>query len=258
MLESYRSISARLHAGINMLGRQLVGQGVYYEEDPRRVRRMRFELTTPLGNQTATLLHIADGRYLWMYQLLGSDSQLVRYDIDRIAHSIDQAADNPALDRAGWYPNLGGLTRLLRRLAGAVTFEPPAVDQIQQTRVWKLQGVWNTATLAALLPDQKAAFEQGRPFDLSRLPPHVPDRLVLWIGQDDLFVYRVEYWRKAPIASADFPRLPSTDAPLVYLQFYEVAVNGTIDPAHFVYQPGNIAPTDLTEVYLQYRGLLKN
>ena len=62
-----------------------VGQGVYLEGIPQRARRLRFGFNIQLGNQTSTLLNIADGHFFWSYQqLLGNEHTLTRHDIDRI------------------------------------------------------------------------------------------------------------------------------------------------------------------------------
>lgn len=259
-LEAYRSVSAKVHARVNIFGREIFGQGVYLEEEPRRARRLRFELNINLGNQTSTLLNIADGHYFWSYQqLVGNEHTLTRHDIDRIARAMDQNADNPTLDRDGWWPSMGGLTKLLRRLWATGDFPPPLPAQLQGMRVWKLQGTWKQSFLAAVLPDQRAAAEKGRPFDLTKVPVSVqiPDTIVVYLGQEDLFPYRIEFGRSRAVKSADFPAAQAP-GPLVQIQFLEVSVNVPIDPVQFNYNPGNLTPTDLTEPYLLSHGLLSN
>ena len=172
---------------------------------------------------------------------------------------MDQNADNPTLDRDGWWPSMGGLTKLLRRLRTAVDFQPPLPAQLQGMPVWRLQGTWKRDFLAVILPDQKEAAKTGKPFDLSKLPMSVqiPDTIVLYVGQQDLFPYRVEFGRSRWVKCSDFPAAQAP-GPLLQLQFLEVSVNVPLDAAQFNYNPGNLTPTDLTEPYLLSHGLQSN
>ena len=116
--------------------------------------------------------------------------------------------------------SLGGLPRLLWSLRTSFRFAPPTENRLDDLRIWTLDGQWNSSRLAMLLPDQKAAIDAGQPVDLSKLASQLPDRVVLRIGCDDLFPYRIEYWRREGKAkdssSADRGKL------LVVVELYEV------------------------------------
>ena len=44
-------------------------------------------------------------------------------------------------------------------------------------------------------PSRPMPSDTGSPADLNQLTPNVPHRVVLHVGCDDLFPYRIEYWR---------------------------------------------------------------
>lgn len=258
-LEGRMSVHARLHLGINVYGHQLTGKGVFLEQDPRQARRLRFEVNTRVGtDSSAEMLHISDGQFFWTNFALPGEKGLARYDIARIAQAMSAAADNPALDHAGWWPNMGGMSKLLRRLRPLVAFNSLEPTVLNQVPMWKLQGPWGHAMLALLLPEQQEAVQKKASFDLRKLSPHVPDRIALYVGQEDLFPYRLEFWRDTRPDRGKKDRLPAHTGLLYCLQLLEVRIDGPIDLALFKYNPGNIAPSDQTELYLQYRGLLNN
>jgi len=257
-LDGRSSIAARLHLGINLYGHQLTGTGVYLEQDPRHARKVRFEISTRVGNGTAETLFISDGHLSWMNFALPSEKSLVRHDLSRIAQAMSAAADTPGLDHAGWWQNMGGVSKLLRRLRQLAAFDAVQPSVLNQVPVWKVQGPWGHAMLALLMPDQQAAVQKKAPFDCSKLLPHVPDRIVMYIGQEDLFPYRLEFWRDASPQRDKRDRLSGQTGILYCLQFLEVRIDGPIDAALFKYNPGNLTPNDQTDVYLQYRGLLNN
>ena len=103
--------------------------------------------------------------------------------------------------------------------------------------------------LAILLPEQKDAIEKHKSIDLEKLPPQLPDQIVLFLGRDDLFPYRIAYCRHACkkqwlTASTD----PKT---LMAIEFFDVNFNARQDPTRFVYQPGNLHVVDRTEEFIR-------
>ena len=115
--------------------------------------------------------------------------------------------------------------------------------------VWRITGQWKREQLARVLPDQKEAIVKGAAPDLSKLPPQVPDQVVLLLGQDDLFPYRIEYRRQIP--QKDAAPGESASRALVTMDLYEVSLNVPIDPAQFGYQPGETEIVDQTDAFVQ-------
>ena len=77
--------------------------------------------------------------------------------------------------------------------------------------------------------------------------------MVLTLGHDDLFPYRMEYLREAPSADrADERTIAGT---MATLEFFEVRLGGPIPPQRFVFQPGNRTVVNGTEAYLKQLGI---
>ena len=146
-------------------------------------------------------------------------------------------------------PGLGGLSQVLRGLNRSFDFttaEPGRLGQ-QPRPVWRLVGRWKPERLVKILPDQEKAVRQGRA-DLSRLPEHVPDRVVLMLGQEDEFPYRIEYRRNGP----------QHDRALVTMEFFRVHSPNPADIDHdrlFTYNPGDLEYSDRTRSLLDSLGV---
>jgi hypothetical protein len=98
------------------------------------------------------------------------------------------------------------------------------------------------------MPDLKQAIESGANVQLA---PNMPDRVVVYVGCDDLFPYRVEYWR------TDVSDAPGTEQGrlLVVIEFYEVRLGGVLDPKLFACPQHDVQPTDQTDAFLEKLGL---
>ncbi len=254
-LENRRSISAKIAHSIDLFGHKPVGSGIYLEERSDRGLRLRLEVRIQLAGQTGSLLHVCDGRYLWMYEKLGDRESLTRIDVQRVGQALEESGSMGRLGTIGWWPGLGGLSKLLRGLHDAFDF--PTVDQTRLGQpplpVWRLHGQWKPEKLAELLPDQQKNLEKGKPVDLAKLPPHLPDHVVLFLGKIDGFPYRIEYRRQQPseTQAEDAPN----DRAVVTIKLHEVALNASIHPTYFLYSPGDLPISDGTGQFLKGLGL---
>lgn len=95
--------------------------------------------------------------------------------------------------------------------------------------------------LMLLLPEQAQAIEGGKEADLDDLAAHVPHRVTLYLGQRDLFPYRIEY---------EHPDLPSGQ-PMLAMEFFEVRFDLPVDPERFTYRPSYRKVEDRTAQYIQ-------
>jgi hypothetical protein len=254
-LDARQSVSATIRYEANLFDKQLVGSGSYLEQRHDGQRLFRLQLRTQIGDQQSSLLQVCDGRFLWIYRKLPSETNLGRIDVARATRAIQEAASPPGQAGTALLPGLGGLPKLLGGLDASFDFT--VVEQGRWGRpkqpVWRLEGQWKQPQLVRLLPSQKEAILRGEPANLAKLPEHVPDRVVLLLGQDDLFPYRIEYCRTRPEKS-DQPDAP-TSRPLVTMDLFEVSINVPIDPGQFVYPAGKDQPVDETEGFLQTLGV---
>jgi hypothetical protein len=135
-------------------------------------------------------------------------------------------------------------------------FSPLGETQLAGRRVWVLGGSWRPERLIAAVPDQRSAIETGRQIDLKKLPAHLPERVVLFIGEADFFPYRIDYLRRNERANGagEGGLLPGFRE-MQTIEFFDVRVNEPIDPREFQYQPPKgVKVIDETDSYLRSVG----
>lgn len=248
-LESRFSVEARfrLRQPVDLYGHQIIGSGTYTDIQPGRNHKYRMEIKLRSGDQDANLIQVCDGRYLWIYRALPEGESLDRVDVASVVNALRDADNLPQPGTVGAWPGFGGLPRLLRGLYHDFQFTRTETDafqaqdtqgRIQEVPVWKVTGHWRPERLVTILPDQKGDLLQGKPVDLSALPEHVPDAVVVYLGQSTLFPLRIEY------------RRDSASRYLLVMDWVEVNLNVPIDPNRFLYQPGQVEVADITRQFL--------
>jgi hypothetical protein len=251
-VDAERSISAKVRHKVDLLSRQVIGSGVYLQQGRGPQRQLRLELNLVAPSYTSSMLQVCDGATLWIQEDLTDRKNLSRVDVTRLRRARPKSP-SPGLDASAWLA-LGGLPKLLMGFEKSFRFDPPSESRLDALRVWTVEGHWKPAKLAELLPDQKAAIEAGQMADTRNLAPNMPDCVVLHLGCDDLFPYRIEYWRSAP---ADKGRGGNRGTLLAVLELFEVRLGGPIDPRQFAYQvrPDGVQPADRTQAFLDMFGL---
>ena len=254
-LETRRSISAKIGYDVDLFDHKPVGSGLYQEERSDRGLRLRLEVRFQLAGQPGSLLHVCDGQYLWMYEKLGDRESLTRIDVQRVQEALGDSGNLDKISRVGWWPGLGGLPRLLRGLHAAFDFTTLEETRLGQPPlpVWRLRGEWKPEKLAELLPDQKGNLKKGKPVDLAKLPAHLPDQVVVFLGKNDAFPYRIEYRRRESSEAAG--EGGPEDRAIVTIKLHWVALNAAIHPTNFLYSPGDLSIVDGTGQFLKSLGL---
>jgi hypothetical protein len=263
LVESYDSIECGTRHQIDLFDHQILGAGRYYQQGHGLRRLTRFELRSQIGSRTTTELEISDGNFAWTFRELSGGSSLTRIDVQRVAQALEQSrrAMPPLAARE---PAINGLPKLLEGISDDFRFERVVDGRLGDRPVWTLEGTWNPEKLAAAVPDQRANIEAGRPLDLKRLPPQLPERIVLHVGQSDLFPCRIDYLRRT---SNSVPSKGSSHAgaqdragqggnasgypAIVSMEWFDVRINRPIDPQKFIYQPTAQPWSDTTEAYLK-------
>jgi hypothetical protein len=255
-LEAQSSIVARLRHRIDLLGKPLVGTGIYLQQGRGVERMLRLELDVQMSKDPGKLCQVCDGKKLWLSETIGGETKLATVDVARLVRARPKSLplDSPPLNIS-----LGGLPKLMSDLDGAFSWGLVADSRLEDLRVWSVEGRWKPARLTQMLPDQKPQIDAGQPVNLQKLPKNVPDRVVLHIGVEDGFPYRIEYWKQAAARRDDAAReqeaTRDSDKLLVLLEFYEVRLNSRIDPAQFVFDPQGKQAVDRTGEYLERLGL---
>jgi hypothetical protein len=245
------SISAKLRHRVELLGRPILGTGLYLQQGRGAATSFRLEAEFRTKLFPRRQWQISDGTRLWIVDELDGAKNLTMVDVARLHRAQPKSpgtAPPPGLSA------LGGLGRLLENLQAAFVFHDVVESRLDDLAVLSIEGAWTRPRLIQLLPDQKATIESGGPVDLMPLAPNLPHRVVLHVGCDDLFPYRIEYWRS--VRDKDEPQDTGREQLLLVMEMYEVQLGAQIDPANFAFQPGKeITPIDRTEEFMNRLGL---
>ena len=245
-LDADSSIAARVRLHADMFGNQMIGAGVYLQQGTGEGRETRLELKLPVGDRLATYQQICDGKYLWQLNDVNDKPQLTRIDVEHVKQaSADGLMKRPSDSLAALLQ--GGLPKFVQNLRRSFAFVHAEAGQLDTLPVWIVQGVWRPEALAPIAPELAKQAAEGRALDLNKLPAQMPEQVLLYLGQDDYFPYRIEYRRRPTKPGKNGAAASSSMSPILIIELYEVRLNGAIDPQQFVYQPSGIDMVDATE-----------
>jgi len=257
MLDRCATIVAKTHQTIEIYGKHLIGSGEYLEQRASPSPRFRLELKVQVGNDPKTLLQVSDGRHFWRCETYKGKGTAERIDLARVVQAREGREDSRSAAMNQW-PSVGGLPRLLRELRSAFLFSAAYSTTLRdkdRTPVVAVEGSWSPERLAAMMPDARGLPKSARKSGPRELPEHLPGCVVLYLGRDDLFPFRIEY-RRRPTRTPPTPGAES-DVPMVTMDFFEVALNVTIQPSRFAFAPGSLDWSDQTDPYLEKLGIKK-
>jgi hypothetical protein len=244
------ALEAKLRIQTNMLGQELMGSGSYYQLARAPETLFKLELKLQVANQVSSLLHISDGRFLWMRRDLPTHRFLGRVDQRRIAEALADAGPERTLGQGGAGAlSLGGLGRLLETLQTHFDFAPPEDESFGGVPVWVVRGAWKPAALARMVPAQAKTLEAGGSIAPWELPEQMPSHVVVVLSRDPalrLFPYRIDYQREGRRGGA---------TSMVSIDLFDVRKNVSLDPRLFSYKPGDQELVDHTETFLREMGL---
>lgn len=249
-MDLHQTVSAKLRQQIDLFGHQLAGSGFYLQQGRADAMLLRLELKLPIGGRVSSLLQVCDGHDFWVHQDLFDGPLLTRINLDRVrAARLSQppTSDSPA----SLWPAVGGLPKFLRNLDEYFYLTEVNETRLDRVPVWSMQGTWERPKLVEMLPEQKDAILAGQ-VDFSKLMEHLPERVRILLGRDDLFPYRIEYWRSV-YKKGD--KVPSQNRLILLTEMFEVQLDGRVDPRAFVYSKGTLREQDQTVGYLKKLGL---
>lgn len=246
-LASYQWVQARLRQRVELFNQRIEGTGSYLKGPNWQ---MRLELKLALGNGSpSSLTQVCDGRYLWDFRDLPESPALRKVDVVAVQDALRKGAAPAHAKQQLSGIGLGGLEQLLRGLSQRFDFTDAGRMLVGDQPRQALLGQWNRTMLARMLPQQKKEIDAGKPADLSTLASEVPTEVLLLLGPENLFPYRIEYRRR----QADEEITPGQPLPgkaLVIIELYDVQINKPVDELNFLYKP-DMRATDVTEEYLR-------
>jgi hypothetical protein len=259
-LDALGSFSAKVRNQVELFDHQVTGAGRYLQQGRGLRQLSRFELKSQAAEATFMLLEVSDGRSFWTYRELPGGPSLSQLDLERIESQLRAPTRVGGATRPG-LPPIGGLPKLLAELRQNFQFIRSADTQLGDRRVWVIDGQWRPERLAAAVPEQRGAIEAGKTIELKKLPAHLPEHVLLYVGQADSIPYRIEYLRRGDKSNGagQGGLLPGYHT-MVTMEFFDVRVNVPIDPREFVYQPSGLTQPkglkaiDATDAYLKSLG----
>ncbi len=255
-LRSYRSLRATLRQQISLFGHTLVGSGEYYQMTQGRDLLLRMDLKIQLEDRASVFQQISDGRFLWRYSHrpsideLGSfQREMSRVDLDVVKSAMPLRPSAPSIDLA-----FGGLPHLLAQLNQNFQFDSALSGTLHGVPVWMSSGGWQPDALARLAPEQ-AADEPPQERVLLGLAEQIPHSVTIHFGKDDLFPYRVEFWRITSDKPSNGIVVSANSRRTVVLELFEVQFNIPIDVSKFERSSFELPVVDATSAYLRDHGL---
>ncbi len=255
-LRRYRSLRATLRQQISLFGHTLVGSGEYYQMTQGRDLLLRMDLKIQLEDRASVFQQISDGRFLWRFSHrpsideLGSfQKQMSRIDLDVVKSAMPLRSSTPSIDLA-----FGGLPHLLAQLDQNFQLEQVLSGTLHGVPVWMSSGGWRPAALARIAPDQSAD-EPPNERVLIGLAEQIPHTVTVHFGKDDLFPYRVEFWRITSSRPSNAIVVSANSRRTVVLELFEVQFNIPIDVSKFERSSYDLPVVDATSAYLREHGL---
>jgi hypothetical protein len=258
-LERRKTISATIHERIHLYDQELVGKGNFVQ-GPGDLFYLDLPIKVTGGD--SYIQQRCDGEHYWLQKCVNGIPSVTRIDVKRVRAARAAHAQKNAAPRANGPPSpanasppmlgLGGVAYLLDQLELWCVFTK--VSQLDargpdETSVYVLEGTWKPERMVFWLPEQRAEFEKGQPLNLDKLPPTFPDRIIVYLGRDDLFPRRIEY-SAGPSRTFDDDETP----PLVRIHFEGVQFDQPINPRQFMFDSSVVEPLDDTDGYLLRHG----
>ncbi len=242
-LVSHESVAAKIRQRLHLFDIDSVGSGIYLQ-GPARLHLRRIELKLQVEDTITVWQQVCDGDHLWTFEQLPEPDEpdrvqvsLTRVDAKKVRAALKQAEAKSSGVGLQSAP-LGGLPQLLESLGASFEFYDAQPARLGSMPAIALHGRWNAEFLDRLLPGQSEAIAAGNP-DMTKLRPECPDEVVIYLGREDLFPYRIAYTRS------------ETETPLLTVELFEVRINGPLDPQQFIYRPGNVVVRDDTRAYMK-------
>jgi hypothetical protein len=268
------SLFAKMRHRVTLDRRRDSGVGSYCQQGTGEQMQVYLELQ--FVEQEASLLQVANDRFLWLDCKLPTGRTVTRIDL-RALRAEQRAWSGPTdtADGLGGAPfdestlvfsaRHGGLPGLLSSLLDNFQFMPPQAMRLSVTSpdspepkelaVFAIVGHWKPEKLAPIVAGNspRSSDEGQRP---RSVPNRIPEEVLLLVGQSDWMPYRIEYRRlETPPPTGDGAQLVAyklSAEPLVVLELTDVVFDAPIAAGQFDYAPpGSVDWKDETAALIQ-------
>ncbi|MBQ2622626.1 MAG: hypothetical protein IJF84_14900 [Thermoguttaceae bacterium] len=232
-------VAASMRAETKVHDRHFIGSGDYLEKIENSKRYLRMRMNYSSGNVKYGVQYIADGAHdkFWISKN-GAQNELYRVD----GYQINAQDANPemvtSIDGVPVMPaSLAGIPYILFQIEKYFDFLSCSLIRERQTneQYYVITGTWKPERF----PVQDYVSDNLIKWD--SVSQEIPDTIKIYFGVNDLFPYRINYYRNV---KGD-PTLISK------LNFYDVSFDVRINAKLFNFSPsGNVSSVDITNNYL--------
>ncbi len=260
--ESWTTIESKIRQKLSLFDKQLFGSGIYIEQlSPLSIHsdfdrtqfRLELRIQPPsdsLGQEEPnTLISVCDRRYVWKYtSMTGEKPSLERIDVERLKKAIALGGQAEKYRRIQGIPATGGLAGTLRQLENFYVFDLPPEEPMLggQIAAWRLKGRLRSDQKKRMTERLHQNSESPNETKKKPRPEQIATDIVIFLGKDDLFPYRLEYYRRVS-------EKQELGEPFLTMEIFEVRLDGEGIPSSiFHYLPGeNIHPHNLTDEFIE-------
>jgi len=252
-----QSVAAKVEQTVEMLHLKFKLTGNYLKAPKTRVY---LNLTlSGLADSTGTFLQVCDGETLWEYQLILDAPFYRKLTIQPILERLHSPDLDPEVrTKAITQMGLAGPETLLVELRKTIRFDIKEEAVLDGRKVWRLHGTWKNRQ-GLVGPDLRQVNPAGI------LPPYIPMDVLLYLGMEDRWPYKLELKGREATALADFRPLGPDGRPrgskssiekvpqtIIILTYSDVKLNAPIRADEFAFQaPANATIDDGTEATLK-------
>ena len=234
-------VAASMREETKVYDRHFIGIGEYMEKIDNAKRYLRMEMNYSCDNVRYSVQYIADGAkdLFWISKNVGSGKEL--YHVN--GFKVNAQTANPELvasiDGIPITPvSLAGIPFILFQIEKNYSFSSCSVVQDRQTNApyYVVVGEWKPERF----PIQDLVSDNVIKWD--SVPPEIPDTVKVYFGVNDLFPYKIYYYRN----------VKGKQTLISKLNFYDVSFDVRLNTKQFGFSPSDsIMSVDITDRYLK-------
>jgi hypothetical protein len=249
-LERWPNVRARYRQAVRVGEELQSGVGGYWQTGVGNTRCTCWQWQTVVDGQQAVFAQVYDrGGYLWTDTRFPERRSVTRVNVGNLRRDLAAAFNRAGQGGAGGPTAAelellarGGLSQLVAELRRSFEFGPPVAATLDGRTVAAIVGQWRSEPLAE-------QWQGLNPDSADGWPSHLPHHVVVMVGVEDSFPYRVEY-RRGSDASLVGSVTPAGD-PLARFEFFEVQWGVSMDPRLFEFTATDVDWRDVTGAVLE-------
>lgn len=238
-LHARNIVSASIRESLQVHNQLVSGVGQYKEKIDNQKRFLRMEMTYSCNETRHSILYLADGsnNRFWISKNIGKKKTVARVD----TFLLNAQNANPDLvtsvDGVPITPiSLAGIPFMLSQIEQSFNliscshFTQPKTNQDSIL----IQGEWKPEKFPL------KEFVKNKTINWENAPDEIPDSVNIYLGIDNLFPYRISYFRK----------ISGKNTLIATIVFFDVSFTERLTPEQFRFAPPtNLPPQDIIKYY---------